>query len=75
MRQFCQVQGVMHLALRRLLHPDQGHARYLAARIELECQWLDHALFHAAIHEPKDKWGASMHHRAVSLQQQPRAFL
>ncbi len=69
-----EMQRVMERALCRCLLPRNGHARGLAARIDLERHRLQRALFDPTILEPDHERAQPMHHRPPTREQQARPF-
>jgi len=75
MGQFCQVQGVMQLALPRLFDAHQGHPGGYGTRIQLEGDRLHLACLSAAILEPDRERPQPMDDRALAPKQQARSSL
>ena len=63
------------LDVHRLSVADQRDASDLAAGIELDPQWLQHAIRDSAVHQPDGERREAMHPRPVPVEQQPSALL
>jgi hypothetical protein len=75
MDQFCQVQGMMHLACGCRFHASQGHPGRFGAGIDFEHGGLHGTLLHGSILQPDGKWDQAMHDGAAFTEQQTRSFL
>jgi hypothetical protein len=74
MAHLTEMQRVMERALSCCLLPGNGHARGLAARIDLKRHRLQRALFDPTILEPDHERVQPMHHRPPTREQQARPF-
>jgi hypothetical protein len=75
MGQFCQVQGVMHLACISCFHASQGHPGRCGAGVDFEHGWLHDTLRSAPIFQSDGKRDQAMHDGTACPEQQTRSFL
>jgi hypothetical protein len=73
MREFGQMQRVMHLALVGLLHARQGQAGRLAPGIDFEHDGLQRALLDAAVLEPDRERAEPVDHGPLARKQEAGA--
>jgi hypothetical protein len=75
MREFRQVQAVMHLALLGLFDAHQGHPGGLGAGIKLQADWLQLTCLALSILKPDRERPHPMDDRSLAREEQTRSSL